>query len=971
MAADSNDKSDTAKYRDTLHLPRTDFPMRAKLPEREPQWLARWEQMKLHELERVAAAGRELFVLHDGPPYANGHLHIGHALNKILKDMVRRSQQLMGRDSRYVPGWDCHGLPIEWKVEEAFSAAGRAKNDVPVGELRAACREFADKWIAIQREEFIRLGVGGDWANPYTTMAFSAEAAIAAEFHKFVMNGSLYRGSKPVMWSTVEKTALAEAEIEYEERTSPTIAVRFPILSSDDSTLHGAALVIWTTTPWTIPSNRAIAFSPKLTYGVYRAVEAPADNWAKAGDRFVLADALAASTLADARVEKFEREGDASSLSEVICAHPLRGVAEAEGFWDYDVPALPGDFVTDESGTGLVHVAPSHGADDYELAVTHNLEITHNVDGDGRFVDTVPLFASRQIYNDKGKDAGANDAVMAALESAGALVSRGRLNHSYPHSWRSKAPLIFRNTPQWFIAIDVPLNDSQDADGTTIRARALKSIGERVRWVPETGRNRLRSMVEMRPDWVVSRQRAWGVPLACFVHRESGELLRDAEVNERIVEAFRQEGADAWFAADAAVRFLGAERDPADWEKIDDILDVWFESGSTHAFVLATQPDEQWPADLYLEGTDQHRGWFHSSLLQSCGTRGRAPYNAVLTHGFTLDENGEKMSKSRGNVIAPQDVIKDYGADILRIWIATSDYSQDLRIGPGILKSNADSYRRLRNTVRFMLGNLADWDPAERLPREQMPRLERWVLHRLHELEAVVLEGFENFAYQRVFTTLFNFCTNDLSSLYFDIRKDVLYCDSTTSITRRACRTVLDEVFRRVVTWLAPVVCFTAEEAWLSRFGDAPDTSVHLQTFEPVPAEWHDPALGQEMDRLRDVRRVATGALEAARQAQSVGSALETAPVVHVADPELLGMLNEAEFAEFCIVSAVTLTAGAGPADAFRLPEVEGVAVQVGRAPGNRCDRCWRVLPEVGQQATADLCARCMDVVQTLPGDRQ
>ena len=938
--------------------------MRAGLPRREPEWLRRWTQLELHRRQREASAGRPLFVLHDGPPYANGHLHIGHALNKVLKDMVYRSQQMLGRDSRYQPGWDCHGLPIEWKVEEDFRAGGRAREDVPVAELRHACRQFAGHWIDIQREEFLRLGISGDWSDPYTTMAPAAEATIVREFHRFLMNGSLYRGSKPVMWSSVEQTALAEAEIEYHDRTSPTVTVAFPVLRAGAGIPPDAAVLIWTTTPWTLPSNRAIAWSPEMSYGVYRVESAPADNWAREGMRVVLSDRLADRVLAEARVESHRREGDAGGLADTVCAHPLSGLAGADGFWDHEVPLLPAGFVTDDVGTGFVHVAPSHGAEDYELAVARGLELTHNVDADGRFAGHVPLLAGEAIYRPNGREGGANRAVADLLLEAGALFARGRLQHAYPHSWRSKAPLIFRNTPQWFIGVDTPLADGLGADGDSIRQRALHSIDTRVQWIPAAGGRRLRNMIETRPDWVVSRQRAWGVPLAGFVHRESGELLRDPAVNARIVDAFGREGADAWFAPGARERFLADDHRPEEWEKIDDILDVWFESGSTHAFVLHDRDPELWPAALYLEGTDQHRGWFHSSLLQGCGTRGRAPYEAVLTHGFVLDENGEKMSKSRGNIVAPQTVIRDYGADILRLWIASSDYSQDLRIGPGILKSNAESYRRLRNTLRFLLGNLADWDEGERLEPADMPALERWVLHRLSELDAGIRSAYAGFAFQRAFSQLFNFCTGDLSSFYFDIRKDVLYCAGADSRERRAARTVLDHLHRHVTCWLAPLLCFTAEEAWLSRFGADERDSVHLQTFPPAPAAWQAPELAASFDRIRRVRRVVTGALEVARREQGLGSSLEAAPVVQVENPELAAALADIDLAEICIVSAISVREGSeAMADGFRLDGEPGVTVRVQRADGTRCDRCWRVREDVAD----GLCARCTGVLD----DRQ
>ncbi|MEM9249449.1 MAG: class I tRNA ligase family protein, partial [Pseudomonadota bacterium] len=678
MCADttaSTDADTAPDYKDTLFLPRTDFPMRAGLPKREPGWLERWEKIGIYDKLREKAAqdpgARAPFTLHDGPPYANGHLHIGHALNKVLKDMVVRSQQMMGRDARYIPGWDCHGLPIEWKIEEKYRAKGQNKDEVPVLDLRRECRTFAEGWIDVQRGEFKRLGVTGAWDRPYLTMDYKAEATIAEEFMTFLMNGTLYQGSKPVMWSVVEKTALAEAEVEYHEHQSHTIWVKFPVIRAVEPTgarsdLRGAQVVIWTTTPWTIPQNRAVAFNPELSYGLYEVTATPEESWAAVGDRYLLADNLASEVLTKARLEPemWRRVADVTpdQLDLLVCAHPFRGFADGAGEWDYDVPMLPGDHVTDEAGTGFVHTAPSHGADDYILGVKHGLPMTYNVMEDGRYRADLPLFGGGQIFNHKGKEGDANKRVIDALVSAGALIARGRLKHSYPHSWRSKAPLIFRNTPQWFAAIDRKLDDGMADYGDTIRSRALRSIDELVTWTPQTGRNRLYSMIEARPDWVLSRQRAWGVPLTCFVKKgakpdDPDFLLRDPAVNARIVAAFEAEGADAWYGAGAKARFLGNEYDPEAYEQIFDILDVWFDSGSTHAFVLRDREDgsDDGLADLYLEGTDQHRGWFHSSMLQACGTKGRAPYRGVLTHGFTLDEKGEKMSKSKGNTVAPED----------------------------------------------------------------------------------------------------------------------------------------------------------------------------------------------------------------------------------------------------------------------------------------------------------------------------
>lgn len=988
MCADTPDYPD---YKDTLNLPKTDFPMRAGLPKREPEWLERWARIGVYDRLREKK-GRESFVLHDGPPYANGHLHIGHALNKVLKDMVVRSQQMMGRDSRYVPGWDCHGLPIEWKIEEQYRAKGKNKDDVPIVELRQECRKFAEGWIDIQRDEFKRLGVTGKWENPYLTMDYHAEAVIADEFMKFVMNGSLYQGSKPVMWSPVEKTALAEAEIEYHDHKSHTIWVTFPIemaevfndrylteverseLDREAAALQEAKVVIWTTTPWTIPSNKAVAFNKSLSYGLYRVDETEEESWTKSGDLYLFADALAEDALTKSRVTKFTRVGDVSSklLSYLRLAHPFKYLDGANGFWDYDVPMIDGDHVTDEAGTGFVHTAPSHGADDYEAFAKRGWlkEMTHNVGEESEFLPHVPFFAGLQVFDRKGKEGKANAAVIAKLEDAKKIIARGRVTHSYPHSWRSKAPVIFRNTPQWFAAIDKEIGGN-DTYGKTIRERALRSIDELVTWTPRTGRNRLYSMIESRPDWVLSRQRAWGVPLTCFTRKDAlptdgGFILRNDAVNARIKAAFETEGADCWYLDGAKERFLSGidGLNPGEWEQVFDILDVWFDSGSTHAFVLRDRPDgtPDGIADLYLEGTDQHRGWFHSSMLQACGTMGRAPYRGVLTHGFTLDEKGMKMSKSLGNTIVPETVVKQYGADILRLWVAQADYTADQRIGPEILKNTADSYRRLRNTMRFILGNLNDFSDAEKIAPEQMPELERWVLHRLTELDQVVRNGYVKYDFQGVFQQLFQFCTVDLSSVYFDIRKDVLYCDADDSLSRRAARTVLDMLFHRLTTWLAPMLCFTMEDVWLERIaGD--DESVHLHDFPDTPQEWFNAELSAKWAEIRRVRRVVTGAIEIQRQDKVIGASLEAAPTVYIADDTTRALVESVDFADACITSAITISGDTPPADAFSLDEVAGVAVTFAKAEGDKCQRCWKILPDVGTHAHAGTCERCNEAL--------
>jgi isoleucyl-tRNA synthetase len=962
-----------ADYRSTLFLPSTDFPMKAGLPEAEPKWLARWAAMDLYGRIRAKAKGRPLFVLHDGPIYANGDIHSGTGLNHILKDFVVRSQGMLGKDAPYVPGWDCHGLPIEWKVEEQYRAEGKSKDEVAKDVLRRDCRAFASHWLNVQRQQIVRLGQIGDFAHPYTTMAYRAESVIAREAMKFVENGLLYRGFRPVMWSPVEKTALADAEVEYHEKQSPTIYVKFPLVKGGDLPAH-SFIVIWTTTPWTIPGNRAIAFSPEISYGLYQIADAAEGSLARSGENLLLADTLAEQVAKHAKMMLSRvRTIGADELKTLVAAHPFRS-----GGYGFDVPVLPAAFVTADTGTGFVHNAPGHGEDDFELMVgadkaypQKNPDAFNLVQPDGSYAPHVPLFAGKRILTPEGKDGDANGAVIKELIERGKLLAKGTLRHSYPHSWRSKAPVIFRATPQWFVAIDRPMKDH---GGKTLRELALAAIKE-TKWYPPRGENRIGAMVESRPDWVLSRQRAWGVPLAIFVEKKSGEVLNDPDVFKRIEASFEAEGADAWFTAPPS-RFLGEGRDPNDYEQVQDILDVWFDSGSTHAFVFENPVESHWPkvarADLYLEGSDQHRGWFQSSLLETVGTRGHAPYKGVLTHGFVLDDQGRKMSKSLGNTLAPQVICEKNGADILRLWAASSDFTEDLRIGQDILKANIEAYRRLRNTIRFMLANLAGFDEKERIGEGKMPELERYMLARLAELDGAVRAGYAGFDFNHVAQILFAFCTNELSAFYFDIRKDVLYCDAAGSDRRRAARTVLDELFRRIVTWFAPILCFTMEEAWLARFGDVgsggDDESVHLQTFFDVPASWSDAALIEKWKRLRELRRVVTGALELERAAKKIGSSLEAAPKLYVESEDDATMVSSVPFAEIAITSGAGLEvvpgavpeAMAGREGLFALPDVKGVWALFEPAKGGKCARCWMILPEVGRHKDhPHLCNRC------------
>ncbi|MBZ9675044.1 isoleucine--tRNA ligase [Mesorhizobium sp. ES1-1] len=992
----TEDNQSPIDYSKTLYLPLTDFPMRAGLPEKEPLLVKRWQDMDLYRMLRESAAGRTKYVLHDGPPYANGNIHIGHALNKILKDVITRSFQMRGYDSNYVPGWDCHGLPIEWKIEEQYRAKGKNKDEVPVNEFRKECRDFAAHWISVQGGEFQRLGVIGDFKNPYTTMAFHAESRIAGELLKFAMSGQLYRGSKPVMWSVVERTALAEAEVEYQDYESDTIWVKFPVKSSGKDTVYKvvddetgeetgaqivlappgsltlAYVVIWTTTPWTIPGNRAVSYSPRINYGLYEVTAAENAFGPQPGENLIFADALAEDSAAKAKFTLNRlRNVSAEELGSLTLSHPFKGLG---GGYEFDVPMLAGDHVTDDAGTGFVHTAPGHGREDFDawMDAASDLRargidpaIPFTVDDAGFLTKDAPGFGpdreggAARVIDDNGKKGNANQAVIDELIKRNALFARGRLKHSYPHSWRSKKPIIFRNTPQWFVYMDKDLGD-----GTTLRSRALKAIDD-TRFVPAAGQNRIRAMIEERPDWVLSRQRAWGVPIAVFAD-EDGNVLKDEAVNQRIMDAFEQEGADAWFAAGAKERFLG-NHDASKWKQVMDILDVWFDSGSTHAFTLEDRPDLKWPADVYLEGSDQHRGWFHSSLLESCGTRGRAPYNAVVTHGFTMDEDGRKMSKSLGNTVVPQDVIKQSGADILRLWVVTTDYWEDQRLGKNVLQTNIDAYRKLRNTIRWMLGTLAH-DDGEVVALGNMPELERLMLHRLAELDEVVRSGYEAFEFKRVTRTLLDFMVVELSAFYFDIRKDALYCDGPSSLKRKASVQVVRHLFDCLVKWLAPMLPFTTEEAWLDRHPDA--VSVHLDQFPQIPVDWKNEALAEKWRKVRQVRRVVTGALEIARAQKVIGSSLEAVPVVTINDAALEAAIADVDMAEMAITSDLVVAHGEAAPGAFTLEDVRDVAVVVEKAEDRglvKCARSWRYTADVGQDAAfPDVSARDAAVLHEL-----
>lgn len=986
---DTDTKTDSP-YKDTLFLPTTDFPMRGGLPKAEPEWIKKWDDMKLYERFRAdaEARGAEPFILHDGPPYANGHIHLGTAMNKILKDIIVRNHQMRGYDASYLPGWDCHGLPIEWKVEEQFRSKGRTKDDVPGDEFRRACREYAAEWIKVQKAGFRRCGVEGEWDDPYLTMNFKSEAATVREFLRVAMGGRLVRGAKPVMWSPVERTALAEAEVEYHDRKVPVIWVKFPVTNVEGlgdieelSIWQEASVLIWTTTPWTIPANQAVSFNPDISYGLYEVQSVMSEEelgfapYAVSGEKLILADALAESVLSAAKVSKWRKLRPLERPAQIrAVSHPL---AELSPFFQHDIPLLAGDHVTDDAGTGFVHTAPAHGEDDFNVWVESGRttqQIRQIVDPDGCYTDDVPeALRGLDIIRTSGKKRGqpgkANPEVIRLLAESGNLLARGVTEIRDAHSWRSKAPVIRRATPQWFIAMDTPGKDGS----RPLREMALEGI-EQAKFVPPTGYNRLKAMVADRPDWLISRQRNWGVPITLLVN-EKGEphtaAMSEAEaaaVNEKILAKIREEGVEGWFSAEVG-DFLD---DPTGWDKVNDVLDVWFDSGTTHAFALRDRgiiDEETGVADVYLEGSDQHRGWFQSSLLESCATRGMAPFKQVVTHGMIVDGDGKKMSKSIGNTIDPADFAKQYGIEILRLWTASADYTEDLRISDEIIKGAVENYRRLRNTMRYLLGALHGYSPAEAVLPVEMPSLETWVLHRLSELDDTVRRAYDEHDFKRVMTALLNFCSVDLSAVYFDIRKDSLYCDAPSDVRRRSARTVMAAILERLMVWLAPIMPFTTEEAFLiSPFAGAAD-SVHLLQFPETPLDWKDEALAARWDLIFRVRRVVTGAIEIERREKRIRSSLEAAPTVYIDDPELIAAFAGEVAEDIFITSQAELVAGTGPDDAFRMVEEPNIAVAPGQASGIKCARSWKYFdPQSADAAFPDITQRDAEAVKEIRG---
>ena len=892
----------------SLQLPKTAFSMKASLPTKEPEILNKWEKLKIFEKLRKSSKGREKFVLHDGPPYANGHIHMGTALNKILKDMITRFHQMNGKDSVYVPGWDCHGLPIEWKIEEQYKKKKKNKDEVPIKDFRQECREFAKSWIEVHIKEFKRLGVVGDFENYYSTMSYEAEAQIVRELGKFLLDGSLYQGFKPVLWSTVEKTALADAEVEYMDHTSNAIYVAFRVKNTNKEFLKDTNIVIWTTTPWTIPANRALAFNSNIEYSILEIDDLEFFKEKK----IVVAKNLIGTITKECEIKNYKeiKTFKGSVLEGTICSHPFLKMN-----YNYDVPMLDGQFVNLDQGTGFVHCAPSHGADDFNLCLKNNIPSLYTVDNAGLYTKEVPHFTGTHIFK-------ADSVVIEKLKEQNKVLKNNKLTHSYPHSWRSKAPLIYRATPQWFISMQK----------NKLRDKAIKAINHTI-FFPNKGKDRLLSMVEGRPDWCVSRQRVWGVPLPIFINKKTKEPLRDQKVIDRIASIYEKQGSDCWFTDDPKV-FLGDDYNRNDYEKLNDIVEVWFDSGSTHSFVLEKRKDLKWPADMYLEGSDQHRGWFHSSLLESCGTRGRAPFESILSHGFVVDGKGMKMSKSMGNVISPEDILKNYGADILRVWVAASDYSEDLRIDKNILIQHAESYRKIRNTFRFILGNLKDnftEQNFEKIEISKLDELEQYILHKLTILDKSVKENLKNYNFHKLYKDLLNFCTLDLSSFYFDIRKDVLYCDDLDSKKRKDCVVVLNIILESLLKWFAPILVFTTEEIH-NLLSKNNNTSIHENLFVSIPKNWNNDALSEKWIKLHEIKLEANIAIEEKRANKVIGSSLEAEIKLNV-KKEKFDLMKNLDLTEYFITSK-----------AEKILSEEKESITVKKAEGKKCERCWKIL---------------------------